>query len=61
MRTLRGSVEQVLAQGRELGDDYLRVLLDEPPRPGLADEVRQAAPPGGRRQHRPPTTTATTT
>jgi exonuclease SbcD len=44
MRTLRGSVDQVLAHGRELGDDYLRVLLDEPPRPGLADQVRQELP-----------------
>ncbi|HSK22427.1 MAG TPA: exonuclease SbcCD subunit D [Egicoccus sp.] len=44
MRTLRGSVEQVLAHGRELGDDYLRVLLDEAPRPGLADQVRQELP-----------------
>ena len=42
--TLRGSLEQVLAARDEVGDDLLRVVLDEPPRPGLADEVRQALP-----------------
>ncbi|MFA9446872.1 exonuclease SbcCD subunit D [Egicoccus sp. AB-alg6-2] len=44
MRTLRGSVDQVLARGAELADDYVRVLLEESPRPGLADQVREALP-----------------
>ncbi|MFA9432507.1 exonuclease SbcCD subunit D [Egicoccus sp. AB-alg2] len=44
MRTVRGSVDQVLARGRDLDDDYVRVLLEEAPRPGLADEVRDALP-----------------
>jgi DNA repair protein SbcD/Mre11 len=44
LRTLRGGVEQVLARRDEVGDDLLRVILEEPPRPGLADEVRAALP-----------------
>ncbi|MEX0836593.1 MAG: exonuclease SbcCD subunit D C-terminal domain-containing protein, partial [Nitriliruptor sp.] len=44
LRTLRGSLDQVLAARDEVGDDLLRVVLEEPPRPGLADEVRQALP-----------------
>ena len=44
MRTLRGSVDQVLERARDLDDDYVRVLLEESPRPGLADEVRAALP-----------------
>lgn len=44
LRTLRGSLEQVLAAREEVGDDHLRVQLEEPPRAGLADEVRAALP-----------------
>jgi DNA repair protein SbcD/Mre11 len=44
MRTLRGTLDQVLAAREQVGDDLLRVVLDEPPRPGLADDVRQALP-----------------
>jgi exonuclease SbcD len=44
LRTLRGSLDQVLAARGEVGDDLLRVVLEEPPRPGLADEVRDALP-----------------
>jgi DNA repair protein SbcD/Mre11 len=44
LRTLRGSLDQVLAARGEVGDDLLRVVLDEPPRPGLAEEVRAALP-----------------
>jgi DNA repair protein SbcD/Mre11 len=44
LRTLRGSLDQVLAARDEVGDDLLRVVLDEPPRPGLAEEVRATLP-----------------
>ncbi len=44
LRTLRGSLEQVLAARDSVGDDLLRVVLEEPPRPGLAEEVREALP-----------------
>jgi DNA repair protein SbcD/Mre11 len=44
LRTLRGSLDQVLAARDEVGDDLLRVVLDEPPRPGLAEEVRASLP-----------------
>jgi DNA repair protein SbcD/Mre11 len=44
MRTLRGSLDQVVAARDEVGDDLLRVVLDESPRAGLADEVRAALP-----------------
>ncbi|MTV24312.1 exonuclease SbcCD subunit D [Nitriliruptoraceae bacterium ZYF776] len=44
LRTLRGSLDQVLAQRGAVGDDLLRVVLDEAPRAGLADDVRDALP-----------------
>jgi exonuclease SbcD len=61
LRTVRGTLADVLARVGELGDaseaseagelgdaveagDHLRVVLDEPARVGLADEVRAAAP-----------------
>jgi DNA repair protein SbcD/Mre11 len=44
LRTLRGGLEQVLARRDEVGEDLLRVILEETPRPGLADEVRSALP-----------------
>jgi DNA repair protein SbcD/Mre11 len=44
LRTLRGRLADVLARVGETGDDHLRVVLDEPARVGLADEVRAAAP-----------------
>jgi DNA repair protein SbcD/Mre11 len=40
LRTLRGTVESVAAQAGDAGDDYLRVVLTEPSRAGLADDVR---------------------
>ncbi|MGH3440845.1 MAG: metallophosphoesterase family protein [Nitriliruptorales bacterium] len=43
--TLRGGLDEVVAAGRELDDrTYVRAVLDEAPRPGLADEVRAAVP-----------------
>ena len=44
MRTLRGTLEQVLASREAAEGDLLRVVLDEAPRPGLADDVRSALP-----------------
>jgi DNA repair protein SbcD/Mre11 len=40
LRTLRGTVDSVAAQANDAGDDYLRVVLTEPSRAGLADDVR---------------------
>jgi DNA repair protein SbcD/Mre11 len=44
LRTLRGSLDQVLAAGDEAGDCYLRVILAEPARAGLGDLVRDKLP-----------------
>jgi DNA repair protein SbcD/Mre11 len=57
LRTIRGTLLDVLAAvsvtadgdgdvGATLatGDDHLRIVLDEPPRAGLADEVRERVP-----------------
>jgi exonuclease SbcD len=44
LRTVRGTLFDVLAAAAQAGDDYLRVLLDEPARAGLADEVRERLP-----------------
>lgn len=45
LRVLRGSLEAVEAAATELSDqDYVRVVLDEPARAGLADTVREILP-----------------
>jgi exonuclease SbcD len=44
LRTVRGTLVDVLAAATQAGDDYLRVILDEPARAGLADEVRERLP-----------------
>jgi len=44
LRTLRGTLDQVLADGEQAGDDYLRVVLAEPGRAGLGDLVRDKLP-----------------
>ena len=44
LRTLEGTLEQLRAQASSVGDDFLRVLVDEPQRVGLADEVRDLLP-----------------
>ena len=41
LRTLEGTLEEVLAQAGTTGDDYLRVRLREAPRVGLAEAVRE--------------------
>jgi DNA repair protein SbcD/Mre11 len=44
LRTLRGTLEEVIAEGEEAGDAYLRVVLAEPGRAGLGDLVREKLP-----------------
>jgi DNA repair protein SbcD/Mre11 len=44
LMTLRGPLEQVLADGADAGDAYLRVILAEPARAGLGDLVRSELP-----------------
>jgi len=41
---LRGTLEQVLASADGLGEAHVKVVLDEAPRVGLADEVRSRIP-----------------
>jgi DNA repair protein SbcD/Mre11 len=44
-KTLGGTLEQVIAEGEQEGDDaYLRVILAEPGRAGLGDLVREKLP-----------------
>jgi exonuclease SbcD len=44
LRTLHGTLNQVIAEGEQAGDDYLRVVLAEPGRAGLGDLVRETLP-----------------
>jgi len=44
LRTLRGTLDQVIADGERAGDAYLRVVLAEPGRAGLGDLVREKLP-----------------
>jgi DNA repair protein SbcD/Mre11 len=44
LRTLRGTLADVVARADAAADDHLRVVLDEPARAGLADEVRSRLP-----------------
>ncbi len=44
LRTLRGSLDQVIAEGEQAGDAYLRVILAEKARAGLGDLVREKLP-----------------
>jgi exonuclease SbcD len=44
LRTLRGTLAEVMAQAGLVGDDFLRVELDEKARTGLADDVRDVFP-----------------
>jgi exonuclease SbcD len=42
--SITGSLSQVVARADEVGDAYVRVVLQETARVGLADEVRAAIP-----------------
>jgi DNA repair protein SbcD/Mre11 len=44
LRTLRGTLADVVGGAGDAADDHLRVVLDEPARAGLADEVRSLLP-----------------
>jgi DNA repair protein SbcD/Mre11 len=44
LRTLRGSLDYVIAEGEQAGDAYLRVILAESARAGLGDLVREKLP-----------------
>ena len=44
LKTLRGSLDQVIAEGEEAGDAYLRIILAERARAGLGDLVREKLP-----------------
>jgi exonuclease SbcD len=44
LRTLRGTLDQVIEEGEQAGDAYLRVVLAESSRAGLGDEVREKLP-----------------
>ena len=44
LRTIEGPLAAVRELVGTTGDDWVRVRLDEPPRPGLADEVRDLFP-----------------
>jgi len=44
LKTLRGSLDLVIAEGEQAGDAYLRVILAEKARAGLGDLVREKLP-----------------
>ena len=44
LRTIKGRAHQVAAHAGTTGDDYLRVIVEEPPSPGLADGIRELFP-----------------
>jgi exonuclease SbcD len=44
LRTLRGTLDEVIAEGEQAGDAYLRIVLAEPGRAGLGDLVRDKLP-----------------
>ncbi len=44
LRTVRGTVDDLRALAGDVGDDWLRVVVDEPARAGLAEEVRALLP-----------------
>jgi exonuclease SbcD len=44
LRTLQGTLTELRAQAGGAGDDLLRVVVQEPARAGLADDVRALLP-----------------
>ena len=44
LRTLTGTLADLAARAGTTGDDFLRVFVAEPARPGLADDVRELFP-----------------
>ena len=44
LRTVRGTVAEIITQADSFGDDYLRVYVREPSRAGLVQEIQEALP-----------------
>ncbi len=44
LRTVRGTVAELIGRADEFGDDYLRVYVREPTRAGLREEIMDALP-----------------
>ena len=44
LRTVHGTVDQIVAHAEEFGEDYLRVYVGEPARAGLREEVTDVLP-----------------
>jgi exonuclease SbcD len=44
LRTVTGTVAELIARADDFGDDYLRVWVNEPTRAGLRDEIADALP-----------------
>jgi exonuclease SbcD len=44
LRNVRAAMKDLAVLASDVGDDYLRVELDESPSPGLADKVRELLP-----------------
>lgn len=44
LRTVTGTVQELTDRAPEFGDDYLRVVVKEPTRAGLRDEIAEALP-----------------
>jgi exonuclease SbcD len=44
LRTVHGTVDEIVVRAGEFGDDYLRVVIREPARAGLREEVTDALP-----------------
>lgn len=44
LRTVTGTVAELAARSDEFGDDYLRVVVKEPTRAGLRDDIAEALP-----------------
>ncbi len=44
LRTVRGTVAELLARAEEFGDDFLRVYVREPGRAGLREQVQDGLP-----------------
>ncbi len=44
LAVLRGTMEQVVSQAESVGEAHIRVVLEESPRVGMADEVRGLIP-----------------
>ena len=44
LRYVKTTMEKLIEVAAEAGDDFLRVVIDAPPTPGLADQVRERLP-----------------